>query len=989
MKKKKNNRFIPPKVDSDVQEIRRMALAMNQRGFLHTENIIKAVLTHPPARRMLVEMFDLDERMLSSPIPDIPKDWPDDPGAEWPREMIYPEDALLSDQQYEPDLQPFTNLKQFIRKIYSVSSEENWFRPAIGESLEDLQERVDRARTAAVRKFPAQKNAIEALGRALFDQGLRALEGAPACPPEPLFLFAPPGHGATAILRLFAEELGGRFMAIEAQRTSCAEFLAAVEKGPPCLIEAAGFLSCPPGYAAHSILSYYLNGHAARESFAPDELTDSRRSAEELETALRKCIVIFHMPPPRNVPDLGDYTAEELALLLQDQQRDEMEQHPALAERPAPFWPMIRSHNSVIIRGTPCRYLVRQVYRECREALRFIRDNMNGLTFRVESTLQLCALPILERGYPSPKDIRGAMRRLLFDMARAVRGAAGPCTVRIETASGELQPFLRKPTRPLRAWMNALETQARQQSYSGQKLVFEMASDPARPAIVIRHLSLRAPKAVAGGTFLVSRPSLRFRDVIGLEEAKERLGTLARFIRDPSSFSALRTAPPRRLLLAGAPGTGKTLLAQAFAGEVGLPFFAISAAEIMSQKWAGWGGSRLREIFRAARVYQPSVVFLDELDAFGNRSVMGEGETAMEQKSILNTLLVLLDGVDSADDVIVIGATNRPDDLDEALLRPKRFGTRIECEPLKPAQRAHLVRLHLAPALCEGDYEELVQYVAMRTAGPFSPAAIEELVNEGKLLAEKAGLSKVSRKIYAQTIDTMVLGRKFRELSPEYRQTVAYHEAGHALVMRALLPQRKIARLTIGDREDSSGLLMWGEDENQQRGFPLEELLFSIMQLLGGAAAEELVQGFRGTGSGSDLALATKLAALAVEDCGFGLGIRGAVLGYLPSKYDPWPGELYQHVCRAMELCYEQTKVLLAELRPHLDLLAHELVLREDMGEEDVSEVLRSLQFDRLRLLAQLVADMSRPSNLRDAAPPPVAVHHPAYAGEGGVLATG
>ncbi|MBN1673118.1 MAG: AAA family ATPase [Kiritimatiellae bacterium] len=952
-------------IPETIKILRRIALSF-EPGELTESTFVKAVLAEPNARAAAVRVTPYSELELPAPTPLPANLCADKPNARWPA-AVRPKDWLPARRGLGAAAWGQKALLKFVAQLYRETPEPLWYRRQIADSFDELLGKVKAAALQCGMALPAQKEAIRKLAGLILEQAGLALAAEGGARPIPIFVFGRPGHGMTTVLRTFAAQLGCRFLPIQEDVTTTGELLSALENSPPAVIEANGCLSCMGG-AVHALVTFFLHGQAAREDCRTGEFDLHARDSGMLDTAMKRSVVVFPIPLPDRLVAADEHTPEELATLLHNEQLAEVERNPGIRETPKATWSLIRDHNSVIFETTSCRHLVHVLDREIKRLRRFFRESGCRLDLRIESKLKLAALLILEQGYPTPRDARGAVTHLLHEIAQRVTeggpACAGVYRLQIEQTNGELPPLLARRARPTRAWFNALERQALQLTYSGHRLTYTLRVDREAGTVTIGGLSMRAPKAVAGGKYLIARPKTRFGDVIGLDEAKERLRALVRYFQNPDSFRRLEAVPPRRILLTGAPGTGKTLLAQAFAGEAGLPFFSISAAEVTSQKYAGQGGTLLREVFNAAMTYRPSIIFVDELDSMGKRNALGgDSELAYDAKSILNTFLVLLDGVGTAEDIVVIGATNRPEDIDPALLRPKRFGVRIEAEPLKPEQRKALIRLNLSERVCAGAYTELVDYLARRTAGPFTPAEIEDMVNQAKLLAEEEGARQVSADVLARAIDRIVLGKKFRELSPEYRKASAYHEASHAVALRALLPEKKIERLTIGARSVTAGMLLWSEDDSKAHGLSRDELLALMVVALAGPIGEELLKGHWDIGAGDDLERATTLAAYAVSDLGIGLGMRGAVLCYLTQKGDPWPQAFQEHVARLVEACCAVTRELMGRLRSHVDALAAVLAEREDMGQDDVERIVGCVEVDRSAVLAPLVGDRTGTRN--------------------------
>jgi cell division protease FtsH len=395
-------------------------------------------------------------------------------------------------------------------------------------------------------------------------------------------------------------------------------------------------------------------------------------------------------------------------------------------------------------------------------------------------------------------------------------------------------------------------------------------------------------------TYVASNTGITFNDVAGIDEAKEELMEVVAFLKNPERYRRLGGRIPKGVLLVGAPGTGKTLLAKAVAGEADVPFFSISGSEFV-EMFVGVGAARVRDLFKRAQESAPCIIFIDELDALGRmRGVAGiAGGGYNEQEQTLNQLLVEMDGFDTNKGVIILAATNRPEILDPALLRPGRFDRHIALDrPDLKGRRAilavHARQVKLAPQV---DLDE----IAARTAG-FAGADLANLINEAALLAGRSGKEQVDRADVDEAIDRLVAGlqKKTRVMDASEKETVAYHEAGHALVAEFRRHADRVAKISIIPR----GIAALGYTQQ----LPTEdryllrkaELLDRLDVYLGGRVAEELVFGDVSTGAQNDLQMATGLARHMVTQ--YGMSARLGLVSYEQGPAAPaWPGPLAEH----------------------------------------------------------------------------------------------
>ncbi|PID85250.1 MAG: cell division protein FtsH [Chloroflexi bacterium] len=361
-----------------------------------------------------------------------------------------------------------------------------------------------------------------------------------------------------------------------------------------------------------------------------------------------------------------------------------------------------------------------------------------------------------------------------------------------------------------------------------------------------------------------NRPTVTFDDVAGTDEAKLELEEVVRFLREPEKFIQVGARIPKGVLMVGPPGTGKTLLARAVAGEAGAPFFHISGSEFV-EMFVGVGASRVRDLFDKAKQAAPAIVFVDEIDAVGRQRGAGMGGGNDEREQTLNQILVEMDGFDNETNVIVMAATNRPDILDPALLRPGRFDRKVFVDLPDIGGREAILKIHARgkPIASEVSFSD----VARLTAG-FSGADLENLINEAAIFAARRNKKVIGLTEFQDAFDRVVMGpeRKSRVMSKEDKETVAYHEAGHALVSFNLLHTDPVQKITIVPRGRAGGYVMPLPEDRmvQSREFLEDQIVFA----LGGRASEEIVFGRVTTGASSDLQQATKMARAMVMQYG-------------------------------------------------------------------------------------------------------------------------
>jgi cell division protease FtsH len=444
-------------------------------------------------------------------------------------------------------------------------------------------------------------------------------------------------------------------------------------------------------------------------------------------------------------------------------------------------------------------------------------------------------------------------------------------------------------------------------------------------------------------------PGVSFADVAGEDDAKVELTEIVDFLKTPDKYRSLGARLPRGVLLIGPPGTGKTLLARAVAGEARVPFFSITASEFV-ETFVGVGASRVRDLFAKAKQASPSIVFVDEIDAVGRQRGAGYGGGNDEREQTLNQLLAEMDGFDGSTSVIVIAATNRPDVLDPALLRPGRFDRQVTVGYPDRAGREAILRIHTRQIPLAPDVD--LGVLSRETMG-FAGADLANLANEAALLAARRGETNVHRADFEESLDKVLLGTRQPSLTdPQERRVVAYHEGGHTIVALLTPAADPVQKVTIVPHGRALGVTEQRPEEDR-RNFGRDALLARLAVSLGGRAAEELVFGQPTTGAESDLKAATDLARRMVglwgmsDELGpvsYNVGERDPFLGReiaAPREYaDSTAARIDLAVTQLVEDAHARATAVLTEHRRELDALADELFRKETVsGDELVSIV--------------------------------------------------
>ena len=445
--------------------------------------------------------------------------------------------------------------------------------------------------------------------------------------------------------------------------------------------------------------------------------------------------------------------------------------------------------------------------------------------------------------------------------------------------------------------------------------------------------------------FTGDQPSVTFQDVAGVDEAKEELKEVVEFLREPEKFISLGARIPKGVLLVGPPGTGKTLLAKAVSGEAGVPFFSISGSEFV-EMFVGVGASRVRDLFDQAKRHSPCIVFVDEIDAVGRQRGAGLGGSHDEREQTLNQMLVEMDGFDTDTNVIIMAATNRPDILDPALLRPGRFDRRVVLDRPDMRGRELILKVHTKGKPLSPDVD--VTVLARSTPG-FVGADLENLVNEAAILAARRNKKVITQPELEEAIERVIAGpeRKSRLISEAEKRIVAYHEAGHAVVMNALPEADPVRKVSIIARGMAGGYTLALPEEDRTL-MSRNKLVADMIGLLGGRAAEEIVFNDITSGASNDLERVTRVARAMVTRLGMSKQLGPMVYGqkeeliflgreiseqrdYSESVAEEIDGEVRQLVADA----YQRARQILVDYRDKLDAVARRLLEVETISQEE------------------------------------------------------
>ncbi|PWK26768.1 cell division protease FtsH [Arcicella aurantiaca] len=452
-----------------------------------------------------------------------------------------------------------------------------------------------------------------------------------------------------------------------------------------------------------------------------------------------------------------------------------------------------------------------------------------------------------------------------------------------------------------------------------------------------------------------AKVKITFNDVAGLDEAKEEIQEIVEFLKNPKKFTDLGGKIPKGALLVGPPGTGKTLLAKAVAGEAGVPFFSLSGSDFV-EMFVGVGAARVRDLFKQAKEKAPCIIFIDEIDAVGR----SRGRGAMpgsndERENTLNSLLVEMDGFATDSGIIIMAATNRPDVLDSALLRPGRFDRQISVDKPDIIGREAIFKVHLKPLKLAADIDP--KELSAQTPG-FAGAEIANVCNEAALIAARRGKSAVDMKDFQEAMDRVIGGleKKNKLISPEEKKIVAYHEAGHAIAGWFLEHANPLVKVTIVPR----GIAALGYAQylpKEQFLYRTEQLIDEMCVTLGGRVAEDIIFGKISTGAQNDLERITKLAYSMVTV--YGMNDKLGNVSFYDSKggneynfnkpySEQTAREIDEEARKIIALAYERTKNLLTEKQDKLEILAQELLVKEVLFQSDLERLVGARPYEQL-----------------------------------------
>jgi cell division protease FtsH len=449
--------------------------------------------------------------------------------------------------------------------------------------------------------------------------------------------------------------------------------------------------------------------------------------------------------------------------------------------------------------------------------------------------------------------------------------------------------------------------------------------------------------------FSGEHPTVTFADVAGVEESKQELAEVVEFLKEPQKFIQLGARIPKGVLLVGPPGTGKTLLAKAVSGEAGVPFFSISGSEFV-EMFVGVGASRVRDLFDQAKRHSPCIIFVDEIDAVGRQRGAGLGGSHDEREQTLNQMLVEMDGFDTDTNVIIIAATNRPDILDPALLRPGRFDRRVTLDRPDVKGREAILKVHVKGKPLDANVD--LASLARGTPG-FVGADLENLVNEAAILAARRNKKSISQSEMEEAIERVVMGpeRKSRLISDEEKRIIAYHEAGHAVVANAIAEADPVQKVTIVGRGQAGGVTWFRPDEDRLL-MSRKKLQATLAMALGGRAAEELIFDDITSGASNDIEQVTRMARSMVTRLGMSdklgnmaygqkeeLIFLGREISEQRDYSEAVAEQIDREVRRIVDDSYKLAQSTLTKYRTQLEAIAQKLLEVESITREEFEAI--------------------------------------------------
>ncbi len=857
----------------------------------------------------------------------------------------------------EVDDNNIEDINQLIEKIILNSSGHIWYQRQITDNISELMDRIKQSAENLTALYPFDQPNIKKLSALLGKQCFQKFDKSPK-PEKPVIIFTQTGEDELRLIDGLANELTGKIpIVIYGSSDNFDDQVEALTNEQPRIILFRFRTFSNPGTKFNDLMHYFEFGkrHCPTGDLVFTNLDGIK------EHTFDKHIIILQLAYPYGFKPASDTLIpvnSQLAGFMQDNlsENNQVFADSSLAER---FLQLAKDDLVFTYQAGDAHLLLQYLVDNCELKYRQFFTNTSRQAFSKKNYVHLAALAALAKAKGSLTEMLSEVNSMFYDILEIFnQHVIEYHDFKFEYAIDALKPDYSNTTPDeLIGFYSALFDKFRSED---KKLSFYIKYSAASNTILIKQTSISQGLLINGDSYLIPKSDIQFDDVIGLDEAKKRMQMIIDYLADPKEFDSLRVKPAMRILLYGPPGCGKTMIAKAFANHINCPFFSISAAEITSQKYAGFGASLLRKIFHSAKQTTPCVIFLDELDAFGNRAGFNTDGVGYDARSIMNTLLVLLDGIGTDESIIVLGATNRINDLDQALLRPKRFGTCVQMELPGNQQRENLIKKILHPADCLDDHSEMTELILSRTSEELSPAKIEDIIAEIKLKAIANGNKKVSKDDLNEVIDDYLLGKKLKNIQPGLKLSKSYHEAAHAILHRIFFPDTPVEKISIQYRAESFGVTVLNKNKSNEMDFYTDEEMLGLMIVtLGGICAERKRCGRYAAVSSTSFHHALHISMLLSGNMDFGTGYQNNInyaFYEMGNGAAPFPDELRQFATKLLDKAYKIAEEFVNQYWNEIVEVAEMLIKQEVIDKrsfEDIAHNINESVFDHNTLYHQ------------------------------------
>lgn len=933
--------------DDTVESIRALALAIDHQQ-LTIDTIKTAMLYSEAGRKALSKELDCEEFLLKTTVIDTKNNIKDNPEIDWPENLFEDEDEDIDlfsdlsdddgDEKPSEDVavkeQEFITIQKLASNIVENQSKVTFYRRSIFLKLKDLEDTVHTTKEILSKQFPVHSSSINDLLDLIYLQYKQNFLNNKLTRTFPIFLFTYEDNYYSKILEILRMQFKCKVEIFSTEPETTSDFYDKLSELPGTIAILQLIDQTEKNDELEPLITYYksgINNRANNDDNSGFELLFGgfrHDKPEHTYASIRDIavnnIIIFMVTIPDEIKEYKHVTPEELSNIIINHYQQNYEETNKTVFYFERLLQLVNNNNSVVF-GKLSYSVIKQ------NVKKYIADIGLHVGKLSEGNLTLLVnlLMLYTGGFKGAKLIQA----LDFFIQKSGIVSMNPEEIVFEINNqlsylGDVlnNNKIGKKDTYYQTFFENLEK-------SNKKVSFQISCVQQKNIIKIYDFHEYTSVVSKGNVYLEERPQLRFSDVIGLNEIKKRFKTIEKYYNNPTPFEKLQMMPNNRILLVGKPGCGKTFITKAFAGEMGIPFFYISASEITSQKYAGYGGSLLREVFRAAKSMKPCILFIDELDTIGNRDDMSSDSVGFDAKSIINTLLVELDGINSENDIIVVGATNRPQDIDPALTRPKRFGTILNADDFSTQDRYNMIKLKLKPENCAEDYQKTITAIIKRTDNDFTPAILEQIVYEAKLNAINNDRVKLTLQDIHEAMDNLILGHKIKEISPSFKNIMAYHQSGHALLHKILFTTQTIEKLSITVYQNSMGIMEVKQDDSLIKQYTPDELMKIIVVQMAGAIAESLKYGAWGLNAEDDWEFVSFLGAKIIGNMSFANSLNPIIENHLSEGITERNMKLIEQL---INFSYDFAKNILQENWIDIELLAKQL---DDKGELIANEI--------------------------------------------------